>query len=238
MLLASLITNDPLFGSFHTRRPVFRLFSAAWLFKFTHILLWKWYFSYLFLPVFHIFHSNFPCLANLAPNGPYSMDFNPTERPFFQVVYWTTPFFARNILNDPPFFLGVSRRLLAPKTVSSNIPVTSDRECSPRSDQISHLYISVTLTKRHIFCYILVVNIARLNEIEDVTMITVEHTHTQNLVSIKHVATIFRFISNIFDDQYFPQDTFMQLCKDSKTLTSRNMLPFKTNILPKYWKFC
>ena len=29
---------------------------------------------------FHLFHSNFPCLANPVPNGPCSMDFYPNGR--------------------------------------------------------------------------------------------------------------------------------------------------------------
>ena len=40
----------------------------------------------LVLAVFHLFHSNFPCLASFIPNGPYSMDFYP------KVVYQMTPF--------------------------------------------------------------------------------------------------------------------------------------------------
>ena len=52
----------------------FWLFSAARSLKFSHILLQKWHFSYLFLTIFHPL-SNSPCLANLATNQERRNDF-------------------------------------------------------------------------------------------------------------------------------------------------------------------
>ena len=136
-------THDPLFDRLYTRCPLFWLFSAR-PFKFSHILLQQWHFSYLFtfavfsfsiqiFPVWQIFHQVVLILWISIPNGPHFVTFC-TEWP---------PFFKSCVLNDPPFkryiwmtifctslvfliFVGLSRRLyLMPETVSRNVSYPS-----------------------------------------------------------------------------------------------------------------
>ena len=106
----------PLYDSFYTRWSAIWLLSAAQPFKFSHNLL----FSYLFWQ-FSPFYSYFHCLANLAPNASYSMDFYSNSlhfvtfctewSPFFKGVYWMTPLFKIYTKYHAPYlevFLGIT----------------------------------------------------------------------------------------------------------------------------------